>query len=112
MLPSSRLLTGGGRIGIVFTSIPEMTVTLQDMSMILALPIEGDPLCINISSNNWHDQMSDLTGGKCPGDTINSKGGKLRVTAGATFKWITQNLSPCHKNARKDKVMIYVCVYV
>src|SRR3954464_3457985 len=25
----------------------EMTVTLQDMSMILALPIQGDPLCIN-----------------------------------------------------------------
>ena len=31
----------------------EMTVTLQDVSMILALPIEGKPLCIDTCSDGW-----------------------------------------------------------
>jgi hypothetical protein len=30
----------------------EMTVTLEDMAMILALPIEGAPLCIDISCDD------------------------------------------------------------
>uniref|UniRef100_A0ACD5ZV92 Uncharacterized protein n=1 Tax=Avena sativa TaxID=4498 RepID=A0ACD5ZV92_AVESA len=80
----------------------EMTVTLQDMSMILALPIQGDPLCVNTASDNWRERMCALTGGKCPGDTINSKGEKLRVTTGATFKWIEQNFSACPENASED----------
>uniref|UniRef100_A0ACD5Y0F9 Uncharacterized protein n=1 Tax=Avena sativa TaxID=4498 RepID=A0ACD5Y0F9_AVESA len=90
----------------------KMTVTLQDMSMILALPIQGDPLCINTSSDNWRDRMCSLIGGKCPGDTISKQGVKLRVTDGATFKWISQNFSTCLKNASDDEVMIYARVYV
>jgi hypothetical protein len=30
----------------------EMTVTLEDMAMILALPIEGSPLCIDTSCDD------------------------------------------------------------
>jgi hypothetical protein len=44
----------------------EMTVTLEDMVMILALPIEGKPLCIDISCDDWHGKMFDLIG-KCLG---------------------------------------------
>ena len=40
----------------------EMTVTLQDMSMILALPIEGQPLCIDTKCDKWRQQMRDLIG--------------------------------------------------
>jgi hypothetical protein len=68
--------------------IDEMTLTLEDMAMILALPIEGKPLCIDTSCDNWHGKMLDIIG-KCLGDTINKKGEKLRVTAGATFKLIS-----------------------
>uniref|UniRef100_A0ACD5ZJE6 Uncharacterized protein n=1 Tax=Avena sativa TaxID=4498 RepID=A0ACD5ZJE6_AVESA len=88
----------------------EMTVTLQDMSMILALPIQGDPLCINIASDNWRERMCALTSGKCPGDTINSNREKLRVTARATFKWITQNFSTCPENASADEIRLYMPV--
>jgi hypothetical protein len=63
----------------------EMTVTLEDMAMILALPIEGAPLCIDTSYDDWCGKMVDLIG-KCPGDTLNKEGVKLRVAAGATFK--------------------------
>jgi hypothetical protein len=44
----------------------EMTVTLEDMVMILALPIEGTPLCIDTSCDDWRGKMADLIG-KCPG---------------------------------------------
>jgi hypothetical protein len=59
----------------------EMTVMLEDMAMILVLPIEGSPLCIDTSCDDWSGKMVDLIG-KCPGDTINKDGVKLRVTAG------------------------------
>jgi hypothetical protein len=37
-----------------------MTITLQDMAIILALPIEGNPLCIDTSCDNWLGKMLDL----------------------------------------------------
>ncbi|KAM0887064.1 hypothetical protein ACQ4PT_029294 [Festuca glaucescens] len=40
----------------------EMTVTLQDVSMILALPIKGDPVCVNIDSKGWRATMVGLIG--------------------------------------------------
>ncbi|KAK1606857.1 hypothetical protein QYE76_030530 [Lolium multiflorum] len=40
----------------------EMTPTLQDVSMILGLPIQGDPLCMNSGSDEWRRQMEDLIG--------------------------------------------------
>jgi hypothetical protein len=37
-----------------------MTVTLEDMAMILALPIEGSPICIDTSCDDWRGKMLDL----------------------------------------------------
>ena len=51
----------------------KMTVTLQDVSMILALPIEGKPLCIDTSSDGWREQMRELIG-KPPPEKFNKKG--------------------------------------
>jgi hypothetical protein len=71
-----------------------MTVTLQDKSMILALPIEGKPLYIETSCEDWSG-MFDLIG-KVPDGIINKKGEKLRVSsAGATFTCISQNFKTC-----------------
>jgi hypothetical protein len=76
----------------------EMTVTLQDMSMILALPIEGKPLCIDTSCEDWRGKMFDLIG-KAPDEIINKRGEKLRVSAGATFTWISQNFKTCPRQS-------------
>jgi hypothetical protein len=54
-----------------------MTVTLQDMSMILALPIEGKPLCIDTSCEDWRGKMFDLIG-KVPDDIINKEGWEIK----------------------------------
>ncbi|KAK1683943.1 hypothetical protein QYE76_044791 [Lolium multiflorum] len=35
----------------------EMAPTLQDVSMILGLPIQGEPLCMNTTSDGWREQM-------------------------------------------------------
>ncbi|KAK1646035.1 hypothetical protein QYE76_063840 [Lolium multiflorum] len=40
----------------------EMTPTLQDVSMILGLPIQGEPLCMNTASDGWRQQMGNLIG--------------------------------------------------
>ncbi|KAK1663028.1 hypothetical protein QYE76_051187 [Lolium multiflorum] len=89
----------------------EMTVTLQDMSMILALPIEGKPLCIDTSCENWRGKMFDLIG-KAPDEIINKRGEKLRVSAGATFTWISQNFKTCPERASRDVIKLYARVYV
>jgi hypothetical protein len=89
----------------------EMTVTLEDMAMILALPIEGSPLCIDTAYDDGRGKMIDLIG-KCLGDTLNKDGVKLRVAAGATFKWISDNFNTCPEDADEDVVKIYARVYV
>jgi predicted secreted protein len=87
----------------------EMTVMLEDMAMTLALPIEGTRLCIDTSCDDWRGKMVDLIG-KCPGDTLNKDGVKLRVAAGATFKWISDNFNTCPEDADEDVVKMHTRV--
>jgi hypothetical protein len=46
-----------------------MTVTLQDVSMILALSIDGPPACMSTDSSGWRGQMEDLIGAVPPPKT-------------------------------------------
>uniref|UniRef100_A0ACD5UDW2 Uncharacterized protein n=1 Tax=Avena sativa TaxID=4498 RepID=A0ACD5UDW2_AVESA len=89
----------------------ETTITLQDMSMILALPIEGNPVCMSSDSDGWREEMVSLIG-KDPPEAINKKGGKLRVAAGATFTWIIQNFKICPEDADEETIKTYTRVYV
>jgi hypothetical protein len=47
-----------------------------------------------------------------PGDILNKEGVKLRVAAGATFKWISDNFNTCPEDADEDVVKMYARVYV
>ena len=87
----------------------EMTVTLQDMSMILALPIEGEPLCMNTDSEGWRAQMESLIG-MAPVEHPDPK--KNYVPAGATYKWIYDNFRICPPGADEDTIKRYTKVYV
>ena len=64
----------------------EMTVTLQDVSMILALPIAGEPVCLSTNTGGWRDLMICLLG-KQPGI--------MKKSAGAPFSWIAENFVVC-----------------
>ena len=40
----------------------EMTITLQDMSFLLGLPIDGEPLCMRTGGINWRQKIEDFLG--------------------------------------------------
>ena len=60
----------------------EMTVTLQDVSLITGLPIKGEPICFSTASDGWREIMVGLIGRE-PG--VQGK------SAGASYHWIAEN---------------------
>ncbi|KAK1677911.1 hypothetical protein QYE76_038759 [Lolium multiflorum] len=86
----------------------EMAPTLQDISMILGLPIQGEPLCMNTASDGWRGQMEDLIG-RAPPAPANPK---ERVPAGASFSWIRTNFAQCPDGANEDTRRTYARVYL
>ena len=92
----------------------EMTMTLQDIAMITGLPIDGNPLCMNTDSDGWHAQMHALIGmvPTEPREPEAEDKKKERVTAGATFTWISSNFYHYPDDANEDMVKTYARVYM
>nr|XP_051226564.1 protein MAIN-LIKE 1-like [Lolium perenne] len=86
----------------------EMAPTLQDVSMILGLPIQGEPLCMNTASDGWREQMQVLIGMAPPLPTEPKK----RAPAGASFEWIRTNFGECPEEADEDTRRTYARVYL
>ncbi|KAI4988332.1 hypothetical protein ZWY2020_029962 [Hordeum vulgare] len=89
----------------------EMTVTLQDVSMITALPIEGKPLCMSTDSEGWRHQMEALIGMSPQEPEVEDGGKKDRVPAGAPFTWIAANFAHCPEDADDEVIQRYARVY-
>ncbi|KAE8815112.1 Disease resistance protein RPM1 [Hordeum vulgare] len=89
-----------------------MTMTLEDVSMITALPIERKPLCISTDSEGWRDQMEALIGMSPPDPEVEDGGKKDRVLAGASFTWIAPNFAHCPKDANNEVIQTYARVYM
>ncbi|CAM0904820.1 unnamed protein product [Alopecurus aequalis] len=87
----------------------EMTVTLQDVSMITALPIDGAPICFNTDSKDWRACMTGLIGKAPPPKADPSKD---RISAGATFVWIRDNFAKCPAGANTETIEQYAQAYV
>uniref|UniRef100_A0A8I6XMZ0 Aminotransferase-like plant mobile domain-containing protein n=1 Tax=Hordeum vulgare subsp. vulgare TaxID=112509 RepID=A0A8I6XMZ0_HORVV len=90
----------------------EMTVTLQDVSMITALPIEGKPLCMSTDSEGWRHQMEALIGMSPQEPEVEDGGKKDRVPAGATFTWIAANFGHCPEDTDDEVIQRYARVYM
>ncbi|KAE8801370.1 hypothetical protein D1007_23067 [Hordeum vulgare] len=90
----------------------EMTVTLQDVSMITALPIEGKPLCMSTDSEGWRHQMEALIGMSPQEPEVEDGGKKDRVPAGAPFTWIAANFAHCPEDADDEVIQRYARVYM
>ncbi|KAK1686988.1 hypothetical protein QYE76_047836 [Lolium multiflorum] len=86
----------------------EMAPTLQDVSMILGLPIQGEPLCMNTASDGWREQMQVLIGMAPPLPTEPKK----RAPAAASFEWIRTNFGECPEEADEDTRRTYARVYL
>ena len=87
----------------------EMTVTLQDVSMILALPIRGKPVCFSTESDGWREKMCSLIGA-CPPEKPDSS--KDRLSAGATFGWIREQFAKCPEGADSVVIQNHARAYV
>ena len=74
-----------------------MTVTLQDMSMITALPIRGHPICRSTDTSGWRELMTDYLGME--------PGIKGRAT-GATYGWIARNFGTCPPGLAEDDPVV------
>ncbi|KAK1649347.1 hypothetical protein QYE76_067152 [Lolium multiflorum] len=86
-----------------------MAPTLQDVSMILGLPIQGEPLCMNTASDGWREQMAALIG-MAPPVPANPK---ERAPSGAPFAWIRTNFGqPPPEDANEDTIRTYTRVYL
>ncbi|KAE8810525.1 mutator protein [Hordeum vulgare] len=90
----------------------EMTVTLQDVSMITALPIEGKPLCMSTDSEGWRQQMEALIGMSPQEPEVEDGGKKDRVPVGAPFTWIAANFAHCPEDADDEVIQRYARVYM
>nr|XP_051229243.1 protein MAIN-LIKE 1-like [Lolium perenne] len=87
----------------------EMTPTLQDVSMILGLPIQGEPLCMNTASDGWREQMANLIGMAPPAP----ENPKERAPAGAPFAWIRTNFGELlPEGAERETIRTYTRVYL
>ncbi|KAM3384814.1 hypothetical protein ACQJBY_009046 [Aegilops geniculata] len=91
-----------------------MTLTLQDIAMITALPIDGRPLCMSTDSDGWREQMFALTGMVPAEPPVPEEEGKKkeRKAAGAPFTWIVSHFSNCPEDANEDTVKTYARVYM
>jgi hypothetical protein len=87
----------------------EMTPTLHDVTMILELSIEGEPLCVNTDSSGWRQQIEALIG-RAPIE-IEDKSEDI-VPTGATYTWILQ-IRPLPAEADEDTIkIVYSSIHV
>ena len=90
----------------------EMTVTLQDVSLITGLPIDGRPLCMSTDSDGWRQQMEALIGMSPAEAPVGDGEKKEGVAAGAPFTWIVANFAHCPEDANDDVIQTYARVYM
>ncbi|XBI25277.1 hypothetical protein VPH35_050241 [Triticum aestivum] len=95
----------------------EMTVTLEDVSLITGLAIDGRPLCMSTDSDGWREQMIALIGmapTKAEDDVEEGEEKKKRErkAAGAAFTWIQNNFATCHPDVTDDVIQTHARVYM
>uniref|UniRef100_A0A8I6XQT5 Uncharacterized protein n=1 Tax=Hordeum vulgare subsp. vulgare TaxID=112509 RepID=A0A8I6XQT5_HORVV len=89
-----------------------MTVTLQDVFMITAVPIKGKPLSMSTDSKGWRQQMKAFIGMSPPESEAEDGGKKDRVLAGAPFPWIATSFAHCPEDANDEVIQTYALVYM
>ncbi|XBI49006.1 hypothetical protein VPH35_112643 [Triticum aestivum] len=94
-----------------------MTVTLQDVSLITGIPINGRPLCMSTDPDGWRKQMTTLIGmalteAEADVEEGEEKKKKERKAVGAAFTWIQSNFAHCPADASDDVIQTHARVYM
>jgi hypothetical protein len=74
----------------------EITVTLQDIAMILGLPIDGSPVCGMVSPAGWRDSIGHAIGLRPPDIAPDHKD---RMMTGVHSEWLTAHFNTCPEGA-------------
>jgi hypothetical protein len=80
-------------------------VTLQDVAMILGLPIDGTLVCGMMSSTGWRDSVGQAIGLRSPDIPRDQKDKK---TTGVHFGWLTAHFNTCPEGAEDAVIQMYV----
>lgn len=87
----------------------ELTVTLEDVAMILALPIQGRAVTGDTSSGNWQLTVANYLGVEPPEAPA---GQRLTKTSGVSLQWLRTTFSHCPQDADDLTVDRYCRAYV
>ena len=79
----------------------EVSITLQDVAMILGLPLEGNAVTGIIQSDRWRDMVEQLIVVRPP---ELPEGVKDRKTSGVSSAWFKQNFNHCPQGAPQELV--------
>jgi hypothetical protein len=82
----------------------EITVTLQDVTMILDLPIDGAPVSRTVSPARWRDSSAAAIGLRPPGVPADQKDKK---TTDVHSGWLTTHFDTCPEDAEDGTVQRY-----
>jgi hypothetical protein len=77
-------------------SCGETMVTLQDVAMILCLPINGSPFCGTVTLGGWRDFIEIIIGLRPPNVPADQKDKK---TMGIHSRWLTSHFDTCPEGA-------------
>jgi len=87
----------------------EMTVTLEDVAMITALPIAGDAVCGRIEAGRFRDMVEHLLGVR-PGEA--EEGRKAAKTGGLAFSWLREHFRILPEGANAITTERYARAYL
>ena len=86
----------------------EMTVTLEDVAMILGLPIRGAPVTDDAPPGGWVGRVEAFLGRPLPAE----QDGKKRRTSGVPLRWIRQEFGQCPEDADEDTINFHCRAWV
>jgi hypothetical protein len=81
----------------------EMTVTLEDVAMILGLPIRGRPVTGHVDSAQWRERVTDFIGQEPPVWVPGVKGREARVRV----LWLREEFHECLPDADEATMTMY-----
>ncbi|TVU25366.1 hypothetical protein EJB05_27860, partial [Eragrostis curvula] len=86
----------------------EMTVTLQDVAMMLALPIRGEPVTGRCDSAGWRARVAEFLGEEPP----LPEAGKRGRSAGVPLSWLRAWFGTCPADADEATVTYHARAWV
>jgi hypothetical protein len=86
-----------------YLSCGEMTMTLEDVAMILGLPIRGHHITGRVDSAGWRKRVAIFVGREPPVRVSGIKGRE----AGVHMSWLREEFSKCPLDANKAIVAMY-----